>query len=122
MDYNQAIESICFKFGHALTGIDVFRWLRNFDENEWDLALTILDKVVYYSSDNIDEMLEYYILKIIESYPNKHVYILPSGNVGKSGYVMAYHAKKVIEKLALPENKLSLLNLKNLGQVKKKQW
>ena len=120
MDYNQAIESICFKFGHALTGIDVFRWLRNFDENEWDLALTILDKVVYYSSDNIDEMLEYYILKIIESYPNKHVYILPSGNVGKSGYVMAYHAKKVIEKLALPENKLSLLNLKNLGQVKKK--
>ena len=120
MDYNQAIESICFKFGHALTGIDVFRWLRNFDENEWDLALTILDKVFYYSSDNIDEMLEYYILKIIESYPNKHVYILPSGNVGKSGYVMAYHAKKVIEKLALPENKLSLLNLKNLGQVKKK--
>ena len=59
MDYNQAIESICFKFGHTLTEFDVFRWLRNFDEREWAMALNVLDKVVYYSSDNIDEMLEY---------------------------------------------------------------
>ena len=65
MDYNQAIESICFKFGHTLTEFDVFRWLRNFDEREWAMALNVLDKVVYYSSDNIDEMLEYYIQKII---------------------------------------------------------
>ena len=96
MDYNQAIESICFKFGHTLTEFDVFRWLRNFDEREWAMALNVLDKVVYYSSDNIDEMLEYYIQKIIDEHPKEHIYILPSGNIGKSGHVMAYHAKKVI--------------------------
>ena len=118
MDYNQAIESICFKFSHAVTEFDVFRWLRNFDESEWAMALNVLDKVVYFSSDSIDEMLEYYIQKIIEAHPNEHVYILPSGNIGKSGHVMAYHTKKVIEKLALSEKTLSLLNLKNLGKIK----
>lgn len=118
MNYNQAIESICFKFGHALTEFDVFRWLRNFDENEWAMALNVLDKVIYYSSDNIDEMLEYYIQKIIEEHPKERIYILPSGNVGKSGHVMAYHAKKVIEKLTLSEKTLSLLNLKCIGEIK----
>ena len=65
MDYNKAIESVCFKFGHAVTEYDVFRWLRNFDESEWTMALNVLDKVVYYSSDMIDETLEYQINMII---------------------------------------------------------
>ena len=119
MDYNKAIESVCFKFGHAVTEYDVFRWLRNFDESEWTMALNVLDKVVYYSSDMIDETLEYQINMIIEENPGQHIYILPSGNVGKSGHAMAYHAKKVIEKLNLPESVLSLLNLKNLKDIKK---
>ena len=29
MDYNKAIESICYKFGQAVTEFEVFRWLRN---------------------------------------------------------------------------------------------
>ena len=119
MDYNKAIESVCFKFDHAVTEYDVFRWLRNFDESEWTMALNVLDKVVYYSSDMIDEDLEYHIKKIIEENSGQHIYILPSGNVGKSGHAMAYHAKKVIEKQNLPENVLSLLNLKNLKDIKK---
>ena len=119
MDYNKAIESVCFKFGHAVTEYDVFRWLRNFDESEWTMALNVLDKVVYYSSDMIDENLEYHIKKIIEENSGQYIYILPSGNVGKSGHAMAYHAKKVIEKLNLPESVLSLLNLKILKDIKK---
>ena len=114
MDYNLAIESICFKFGHAVTEYDVFRWLRNFDESEWPMALNVLDKVIYYSSDRIDETLEYYIKQIVKDYKGKHVYILPSGSVGKSGHVMAYHAKKVIENLGQPKYLLSLHNLKNI--------
>lgn len=57
MDYNKAIESICYKFGQAVTEFEVIRWLRNFDESEWTMALEVLDKVVYYSSDRIDENL-----------------------------------------------------------------
>lgn len=119
MDYNQAIESICFKFGHAVTEYDVFSWLRNFDESEWDMALNVLDKVVYYSSDRIEETLEGHIKQIVEEHKGVHVYVLPSGNVGKSGHVMAYHAKKVIENLGLPEKVLSLLNLRSLDTVKR---
>lgn len=119
IDYNSAIESICFKFSHAVTVYDVFRWLRNFEESEWNMALNILDKVVYYSSDRIDETLEYHIRKMIEKHIGKHIYILPSGNIGKSGHAMAYHAKKVLEEMALPESVISLLNLKNLTGIKK---
>lgn len=119
MDYNLAIESICFKFGHAVTEFDVLRWLRNFDESEWDMALNVLDKVVYYSSDRIDWTLKYHIKQIVAEHKGKRVYILPSGSVGKSGHVMAYHAKKVIENLGLPGTALSLLNLKDINQVKK---
>ena len=119
MDYNSIIESLCFKFGSAVTEFDIFRWLRNFEDNEWDMALNVLDKVVYYSSDRIDESLETYIKKIISKYPNRHIHILPSGSVGKSGHVMAYHAKKVIEMLSMPNNVLSLLNLKCLETTEK---
>lgn len=120
MDYNKAIESICFKFGHAVTEYDVFRWLRNFDENEWNMALNVLDKVVYYSSDRIDETIEYWLRKILIKYHSKAVYIIPSGSVGKSGHVMAYHAKKVIEKIGLPDNQLVLSNLKALNNIPSK--
>lgn len=119
MDYNNAIESICFKFGHAVTEFEVFRWLRNFDESEWAMALNVLDKVVYYSLDRIDEALKYDIERIVKTHLGEHIYVLPSGNVGKSGNAMAYHAKKVIEALGLPESVLSLLNLKNLDGIKK---
>ena len=119
MDYNKAIECICFKFGHAVTEYEVFRWLRNFDESEWAMALNVLDKVVYYSSDRIDEGLKYTIGMLIGAYPGTHIYVLPTGNVGKSGNAMAYHAKKVIEALGMPESVLSLLNLKNIDSVKK---
>lgn len=119
MDYNKAIESVCFKFGHAVTEYEVFRWLRNFDESEWAMALNVLDKVVYYSSDRIDEALKNDIGCIVESHPGDHIYVLPTGSVGKSGNAMAYHAKKVIEALGLPESVLSLLNIKNLEGIKK---
>ena len=83
------------------------------------MALNVLDKVVYYSSDRIDETLEYHIKQIVEDHNGEHVYILPVGDVGKSGHVMAYHAKKVIEKLGLPENVLSLLNLKSIDSIQR---
>lgn len=120
MDYNLAIESICFKFGHAVTEYDVFRWLRNFDESEWYMALNVLNMVVYYSSDRIAETVEREIMSIVKNHTGKKVQILPSGNVGKSGNVMAYHAKKIVERLDPNEKYLKLINLKSLDSIPKK--
>lgn len=74
MDYNKAIESLSFKFCLSVSQYDIFRWLRNFDESEWDMALNILDKVVYYSSDRIDETLECQIRNIINAHHDKNIY------------------------------------------------
>ena len=120
MDYNVAIEGICFKFGHAVTEYDVFRWLRNFDESEWDMALHVLNMVVYYTSDRISETIEREIKELTSNYPDSHIQILPSGNVGKSGHVMAYHAKKIVERLDPKQDYLKLINLKSLDSIPKK--
>lgn len=120
MDYNLAIESICFKFGYAVTEYDVFRWLRNFDEGEWDMALNVLNMVVYYSSDRISETVEREIMSIVKNHIGKKVQKLPSGSVGKSGHVMAYHAKKIVERLDPKEEYLKLINLKSLDSIPKK--
>lgn len=113
MDYNSAINSICFKFGHAVSEYDVFRWLRNFDESEWDMALNVLDKVVYYSSDRVDEVLECQLKKVKNKYADNKIYILPSSDIGKSGHVMAYHAKKLLKKGNLVDGVVSLFELKD---------
>lgn len=114
-----AIEGICFKFGHAVTEYDVFRWLRNFDESEWDMALHVLNMVVYYSSDRISETIEREIKELTLNYPESHIQILPSGNVGKSGHVMAYHTKKIVERLDPKQDYLKLINLKSLDSIPK---
>lgn len=120
MDYNLAIESICFKFGYVVTEYDVFRWLRNFDECEWDMALSVLNMVVYYSSDRIAETVEREIERIANDYSDRIVQILPSGNVGKSGHVMAYHAKKIVERLDPNQIHLKLINLNLLDSIPQK--
>ena len=119
MDYNKAIESVCFKFGHAVTEYDVFRWLRNFDESEWTMALNVLDKVVYYSSDMIDENLEYQIKKILEENPGQHIYILPSGNVDRAMLPRISLIRKIVkeEGFALNEKKTELLHQGNKQMV-----
>lgn len=57
MDYNKAIESVCFKFGHAVTEYDVFRWLRNFDESEWTMPTTATsNNINYFLSSGLKEL------------------------------------------------------------------
>lgn len=117
MDYNQAIESVCFKFGQAVTEFEVFRWLRNFDEAEWAMALNVLDKVAYYSSDRIEEELLTQLKKVVKDYPGKTIRILPSGDVGKSGHVMAYHMKKVMLKAKPPKGSVKVIALEQLPDI-----
>lgn len=120
MDYNELIDSICFRFRHAVTEYDIFRWLRNFKDEDWDIALSLLSKVCYYSSDDIDERIEHYLQKIIADAGRRPVVIVPSGSVGKSGNVMAYHVKKVLEKLRLPDNELKQTNINGLSNIPKR--
>ena len=115
MDYNKAIESICYKFGQAVTEFEVFRWLRNFDESEWTMALDVLDKVVYYSSDRIDENLEVGIKKIVKDHKGEKLRILPVGKVGKSGAVMVYHINKAVKKLKIPKEYFEVVTLEQLN-------
>jgi len=57
------VEPLVYRFDHAITESDIFRWLSNFEQTEWGVALTILENVVYYSSDRIFQILETYLRK-----------------------------------------------------------
>ena len=109
------IEALAYRFDHAISEADILRWLSNFKEKQWSIALEILENVIYYSSDRIFQTLQTYLLEILKKY--HHVRVLPIGNVGKSGNVMAYYAKKILENLKISEKELRLITTKELGST-----
>lgn len=111
------IDALVFRFEHAVTASDIIRWLTNFDEKEWDYALKILENTIYYSSDRILDTLTNYIAKILKSAKGKCVWILPSGEIGKSGHVMAYYAKKIIGNLHLSDKAIKLVSKDDLNNI-----
>lgn len=122
---NLQIEALVYRFDHAITEADIVRWLMNFEEDYWSMAIKVLENVVYYSSDRIYATLKSYLDKILDAADGVPVIIVPVGSVGKSGYVMAYYAKKLVEaindKSLVDQAPLSALNnhlsTKNLKQV-----
>lgn len=122
---NLQIETLVYRFAHAITEADIVRWLMNFEEDYWSMAIKVLENVVYYSSDRIYATLKSYLDKILDAADGVPVIIVPVGSVGKSGFVMAYYAKKLVEaindKSLVDQVPLSSLNnhlsTKNLKQV-----
>lgn len=106
------VEALAYRFDHAISEVDILRWLSNFEEKLWPVAIEILENVIYYSSDRIYLTLQTYLLEILKNY--HHVRVLPIGNVGKSGNVMAYYAKKILECLKISEKELKLITINEL--------
>ena len=104
--FADCIEALAYRFDHAISEADILRWLSNFEEKQWSIALEILENVIYYSSDRIFQILQTYLLEILKKY--HHIRVLPIGNVGKSGNVMAYYAKKILENLKISEKEVSI--------------
>lgn len=95
-EIKERIEIICDRFDNDISQIDIVNWLSNFQEEDWEKALTVLEYVDYYSYDRILACYKSNIEKIINDHSGQRIIIYPLGNIGKSGHFVAYFIKKVI--------------------------
>ena len=87
-EIEKRIENIIsVRFYNQITPYDVIRWLFNFDDKDVELAVQLLEHVVFLRDDDVKGRLYEQILKL----PNdtrKH--IVPLGKPGKSGAAVSY--------------------------------
>ncbi len=94
-EYQDIIESICVRFNNVISPFDVLAWLENFDAEDRKKALIVLNHFEFFSTNDIVKEFNLGLSKIAnEQYPDKNIYILPLGKIGKSGAAMAYYIKK----------------------------
>jgi len=95
IEYKHIIKIICNKFNNVITPFDVVVWLENFDKDDWEKALTVLNAFEYYSTKDLINAFNYGLKEIIEELePKEKVVVVPIGDVGKSGLAMLYYLKK----------------------------
>lgn len=97
---NPSILSILkHRFDEQVSEADILEWLYNFEEQDWDAALILLNQVTFYSEYRMSSILEANLNRIVELFPKAEILICPIGGIGKSGGVMAYIVKKLMRSL-----------------------
>lgn len=74
---------------------DVLDWLFNFTNDKYDQALSVLEKLEYFTENDIISLLNDRIKELIKRIQKGLiVYFVPIGDFGKSSYLVAYYLKK----------------------------
>ena len=93
-------DIVSVRFYNQITPYDVIRWLFNFDDEDVELAVQLLEHVVFLRDDDVKGRLYEQILKL----PNdirKH--IVPLGKPGKSGAAISYWIHGLMKRNELRE-------------------
>ena len=80
-------DIVSVRFYNRITPYDVIRWLFNFDDEDVELAVQLLEHVVFLRDDDVKGRLYEQILKLPKE-SRKH--IVPLGKPGKSGAAVSY--------------------------------
>lgn len=92
----EILTTLHHRFDEQVSESDILNWLYNFAEEDWSMALTLLNNVSFYSESRIAGILEDGLTHIIGQHREMPVAIYPIGGIGKSGGVMAYLIKKLM--------------------------
>ncbi len=93
----KAIES---RFYNVLTFYNVALWLNNFEQDDFDDAITVLEHVEYYRFDDCIDMIKQRLISIFSKIPNlnkRSILITPVGDPGKSGDMLEYLTRRVLK-------------------------
>lgn len=87
-EIEKRIENIVsVRFYNQITPYDVIRWLFNFDDEDVELAVQLLEHVVFLHDDDVKGRLYEQVMKLPKD-RTKH--IVPLGKPGKSGAAISY--------------------------------
>ncbi|WP_188467158.1 phosphoribosyltransferase-like protein [Bizionia arctica] len=87
------IDSICRRLKNSITPIEIINWLKNFKVYEIGKALSILEKLEYITENEIIELYDSKLKKILTSNLD-NVIIHAVSEYGKSSTLMVYYLKK----------------------------
>lgn len=88
------VGNILPRLKHAVEPIKLINWLENFDENELDLAIDLLNVFEYIPFNEFMSRLNDLLNEILDEIPKgEKIIIFPYGKVGKSGTLVTYPLK-----------------------------
>lgn len=94
-DLTLEIESLAQKFNYSITPLRIRNWLENFEFEDWDKAITLLNYLEYIGEEEIVRRFEQSLNKIVRKVRGQsNIGILPIGEIGKSGTMMTYYLRK----------------------------
>lgn len=86
------------RFDRQVSESEILAWIYNFDESDWEKAISLLDKVEFFSETRCTRILLEKLAVVRKKHPGSTVTIYPVAGPGKSGNVMAYLFNKMLEK------------------------
>ena len=96
------VDTIRYRFYDRLDLYDVYRWLDNFQDDEQEMAVSVLEKLEYYREEDLLGMLLSKLNTIFndlwgEIQKSFRVLFMPLGKPGKSGHVIMYLVKNLFK-------------------------
>lgn len=97
---NRIVDTIRYRFYDRLNLYDVYRWLDNFQDDEQEMAVSVLEKLEYYREEDLLGILFRKLNTILEDVLNEiqkniRIVFMPLGKPGKSGHVIMYLVKNL---------------------------
>lgn len=80
-------DIVSVRFYNQITPYDVIRWLFNFDDEDVELAVQLLEHVVFLRDDDVKGRLYEQVMKLPK---DRKKHIVPLGKPGKSGAAISY--------------------------------
>ena len=92
--FTSRIETAIAVLGQSVDALTVRNWLENFNEQDWDVALRVLERIKFFSLDDTIKAYNEYLEEILQAVPaDKTIFLLASSEYGKSGSAMIYLVK-----------------------------
>ena len=114
IDHSKRISSICLRLRNSVSAIQVLNWLENFKEEEWNIALTVLENLKYFTiSEMIYDFDEGLKRILADTRTTEKLYLHGLGEFGKSGSSLMYYIKQT------PTFRGNIERFKILSHIKK---
>ena len=92
---NTTLQVLEARLKNVVTQIDIIKWLSNFKPSERKMAIDIAMNLTVFDTYDIETILENSFRKAFPRVnKNDRIIILPVGNFGKSGSMIAYFFQK----------------------------
>ncbi len=88
-------DCIEFRFYSSLRFSMITDWLRNFDDSEIDMAISILEHIDYYRTEDISSIMMNGLDKLLAT--KKKLHFVAVGQPGKSGGHILYYVKNLFK-------------------------